>query len=236
LTGILAPAICPLLNVVGTRAIWKAPSEVGLIAICSLALIASTYPRVDTPHLTNVFAPTIAVSAWLLNRWRFRTYVVAIICCATTMLLSHTIQTRMQSEKRDTRSGSVRGKASELNALTLAQAAVPAGSSLFVYPYLPMMYFATAGVNPTQYSFLQPGMMSDKDEVRVLERLKVNPPEYVLFLLIEPEDLLRIWPNSDRRRVRMPALEGWIQANYTPDFPAKFINSYRLYRRAVPAK
>lgn len=233
LVAILAPAICPILNLLGAREILRGPAEVGLVTICSVALVASTYPRVDTGHLTNVLAPAIAVSAWLSSRWRFGKYLAAVASFSAMLLLLYTVQARIVSERRDTRSGVVFGQARELDDIVYAQSAIPAGASLFVYPYLPMMYFVTGGVNPTPYSFLQPGMMTERDEHRVLERLRQNPPEYVVFLLISSEELLRIWPNSDLRRLRMPDLEGWVQSNYKPDLSGKSINTYRVFRRAV---
>jgi hypothetical protein len=230
LSAILAPAICPALNLLAARRIWRGPAEVGLVTACSIALAASTYPRIDTAHLTNVLAPSLAVSVWVLSRWKLGKYVAGVVGFASVMLFHYIVETSWKAERRETRSGSVRGKALELEALAFAQDSVPAGASLFVYPYLPMMYFATGGVNPTQYSFLQPGMMTESDESTVLDSLRKSPPEYVLFYLVPPEELLRIWPNSDLKRLRMRALEGWIQSNYAVDASGKSINGYKLYR------
>jgi hypothetical protein len=231
LTAILLPAICPVVNLLGIRRILRGPAEIGLLMAGSMALVVSTYPRVDTGHLTNVLAPALAVSVWVIAGWRAAKFMAVVVGIAAAMLFYYTVETSFKLERRDTRAGAIRGQAREVDAIAFAQSSVPAGATLFVYPYMPMMYFATGGVNPTQYSFLQPGMMTSADETIVLKRLNQNPPEYVLFALFSAEDLLRIWPNSDLKRLRMSSLEQWIQLNYTADTSGRHINSYKLYRR-----
>jgi hypothetical protein len=108
---------------------------------------------------------------------------------------------------------------------------VQPGRSLFVYSYMPVLYSLSGGVNPTPYSFLQPGMMTAEDERTALWYLQTKPPEYVLFSRPPLQDLLRIWPNTDPARVRMPALESWIESNYAPvDARQPRLLGYRLMR------
>jgi hypothetical protein len=91
---------------------------------------------------------------------------------------------------------------------------IPRGSTLFVFPYLPIANFLTLTQNPTRYSYLQPGMMSDGDEAATLAELRKNPPARVLYFDFDQKELLATWPATDPARCRFPALEKYLAANY----------------------
>ncbi len=94
------------------------------------------------------------------------------------------------------------------------QREVPRGSSLFVFPYLPIASFLTLSQNPTRYSYLQPGMMSDQDEAAALAELRKSPPARVLYFNLAERELLETWPASDPARLRFHGLETYLAANY----------------------
>ncbi len=98
--------------------------------------------------------------------------------------------------------------------LAMIQARVKPADTLFVFPYRPLLYFVTGAQNPTRYSFLQPGMFSDKEESEALSELQAHPPRLVIYAYISPERYMRIWPASDPRRLRMPGIEDFLRDNY----------------------
>jgi hypothetical protein len=106
------------------------------------------------------------------------------------------------------------------------------GDSLFVYPYLPALYFVLGANNPTRYSFLQPGMMGSSDIQSVLRDLKAHPPRWIVWHDFTQDFILKNWPSSDRSRLRYPDIESFFSANYhvvSPDGVQPI--GYRLLER-----
>ena len=83
-----------------------------------------------------------------------------------------------------------------------------------MYPYLPVAYFLTLRKNPTRYSYLKPGMMSDSDEATALAELQAAPPPRVLYYDLSTTLILKLWPHSDPSRLRMLRLEEYLARNY----------------------
>ncbi|MEO5923089.1 MAG: hypothetical protein ABIR70_04610 [Bryobacteraceae bacterium] len=110
--------------------------------------------------------------------------------------------------------GTIRAAGSDIALLRGLRSNIPRGSDLFVFPYLPIAYFLTLSQNPTRYSYLQPGMMSDADESAVLTELRAAPPTRVLYYNIPEEQILRIWPHSDPTRLRMRRIEAYLAEHY----------------------
>ena len=109
------------------------------------------------------------------------------------------------------------------------------GDSLFVYPYMPMQYFVTQARNPTRYSYLMPGMMTRSQETEALGELEARPPEWLMYMQLSREELLRVFPNGSDRDWRFAELESWMQQNYRPvEGPSISVGGYRLWQR-VPA-
>jgi len=201
--------------------LWKRPSmSVSILLAVGYALILSTYPRWDLGHLTLVSAPFYALTAALITRFSFRRTaalrkaVALIVLVAAGACLTVNIQNRLREETRASSVGNVHGKPADLEILTSIQARVTRSDTLFVFPYRPLLYFVTGAHNPTRYSFLQPGMFSDKDEAEVLSELRARPPRWVFYTQVSPDSYLRIWPGSDPRRLKMPGIEAFLRENY----------------------
>ncbi len=121
---------------------------------------------------------------------------------------------RLNEQSIPTRTGDASMNPDEARWLRTLETHVQRGDSLFVFPYLPVFYFALDGRNPTRYCFLQPGMSAAKDEANVLADLRRDPPQWVIYMSVKPEDYLRIWPSSDRSRLRMDSIERFIAEGY----------------------
>ena len=206
------PATLPFFSAIW---LWKRPPmSVVILLATGAALILSTYPRWDLNHLTWVSAPFYALAAALIARASFRKTVAVIVLIAAGSCVMVSIQQRLRETTRVTSVGSVHGKLADLDVLALIQARVKPSDTLFVFPYRPLLYFVTGAHNPTRYSFLQPGMFSDKDESEALTELRAHPPQWVFYTHVSPEAYLRIWPGSDTQRLKMAGIENFLRDNY----------------------
>ena len=113
-----------------------------------------------------------------------------------------------------TPAGVVRVTLEDETVLKMVLGRVRPGDSLFVFPYFPTMYFLTHGVNPTRFSYLQPGLMTPEDEAVALQELQTDPPQWVFYNYVPPEGYLKHWPSSDPRRLRLNSIEQFLSARY----------------------
>jgi hypothetical protein len=131
------------------------------------------------------------------------------------LFLINAVVSRGQTRELETRRGAVRGTADDLEQVASLLTPLPAGEGVFVYPYLPTLYFFTDAVNPTRYSFIQPGMMTVEDERALLADLRKRPPEWVIYNDLPVSELLRVFPGSNVSRLKLAGIEGWLAANYS---------------------
>jgi hypothetical protein len=212
------PATLPFVSLIW---LWKRPSRsVVILLALGIALLLSTYPRWDLNHLTWVAAPFYALVAVLIARSSLlkiaalRKAVVVTAFIAASACFTVCTLDRLGQTTRVTSVGRVHGRPADFDTMAAIQARVGPSDTLFVFPYRPLLYFVTGAHNPTRYSFLQPGMSSEKDQLEVLNELRAHPPRWVLYTRIVPETYLRIWPSSDPRRIEMPAIEAFLRENY----------------------
>ncbi|MGH9657970.1 MAG: hypothetical protein ACRD96_05460, partial [Bryobacteraceae bacterium] len=104
------------------------------------------------------------------------------------------------------------------------------GQTLFVHPYKPLLYFLTQARNPTRFCYLTPLLMTKDDERRALADLRRQPPQWVLYLDVPPEELRRVFPSADPN-FRFDLVEDWLKSNYEPA-GAPPVSGYVLMRRA----
>jgi hypothetical protein len=210
------PATLPFFSAIW---IWKRPSmSVSILLTLGVALMLSTYPRWDLNHLTWVAAPFYALAAASIAGSSFpdafRKIVAVIVLIAACSCFTVSIYQRLRETTQVTSLGSVHGRQADLDTLTMIQARVTEADTLFVYPYRPLLYFVTGARNPTRYSYLQPGMFSDRDESKALSELRAHPPRWVLYAHVSPEEYLLKWPGSDPQRLHMPGIESFLEENY----------------------
>jgi len=206
------PATLPFVSAIW---LWKRPSmTVVTLLATGFALILSAYPRWDLNHLTWISAPFYALAAALIAGTAFKKAVAVIVLIVSSSCFMIAIQERFRETTRVTSVGRVHGTQANLDVLAMIQSRVKPADTLFVFPYRPLLYFITGAHNPTRYSFLQPGMFSDKDESEALSELHAHPPRWVFYTHVPPEAYLRIWPGSDPRRLQMASIEDFLRENY----------------------
>src|ERR1700733_258089 len=218
--GVIVPILLPPLAVLCFPC-WRRTPFLRLLFGGGAALAASTYPRMDLPHLTYAAPLFYALMAILAAgiRWprlphglRTAVFVAATLLVtvfAWNAIAQHSAETAVQTE-----GGAIRAPREDAAFLDNLQREIPRGSSLFVFPYLPIASFLTLSHNPTRYSYLQPGMMSHQDEAAALAELRGNPPARVLYFDLGPKELLEIWPASDPAGLRFHSLEAYLASNY----------------------
>ncbi len=206
------PATLPFFSAIW---LWKRPPmSVVILLATGAALVLSTYPRWDLFHLTWVSAPCYALAAPLIASSAFKKPVALVVLIGAASCCMVSIEDRLHETTRATSIGGVHGKQSDVDVLAAVQARVQPSDTIFAFPMRAMLYFVTGAHNPTRYSFLQPGMFSDRDESEALSELRAHPPRWVFYTDVPTELYLRIWPGSDPTRLRMAGIEDFLKENY----------------------
>jgi len=217
LTCLTLPATLPFLTTIAWAwrvRVQKEMRGLVLFLVASMAaLILSTYPRADLNHLTNVAAICYALAAaWIVitipKRVAFGIAMGLLILAAADYGLA--IQRRVTEPSIQTRVGTLRGSREDLDALQFVTGRVGPSDRFFAYPYLPNFYFITGAKNPTRFSWMQPGMFTTDEELAAKAEMEQSPPDYILYLDVPKSAYLRMWPNTDPARLRLPLMEQFI--------------------------
>jgi hypothetical protein len=244
LTVVAAPAVLPILTWLGwvlyfalRRPSLRLEKPVLFLIVCSAALVVSTYPRWDIGHLLYVAPISYVLAAALIYRVApakvasamvFVGALIAIFVWAPSILKG--VDARM-----GTPAGVIRVAPEDRKLLDMILTRVRPGDSLFVFPYFATIYFLTHGVNPTHFSYLQPGLMTVADEEEALKELRARPPVWVLYEDVPPEVYLKHWPSSDPKRLRMNSIEQFLRENYHPvEKQSHRLGEFSLLQSAVP--
>jgi hypothetical protein len=224
------PATLPVLVLFGSLRLLRSAEAagfplMGLLLTSAAACLVATWPRCEVTRMSLVSAIFYGLAARLAASFNLR--VTAALLCAPALAFAF-MHSHQFSASLDTIRGTITGRPAEVASLAWVLTRIPTHSAVFVYPYAPNLYFFTAGENPTRYSFLQPGMSTSADEASVMVALRRRPPEYVIVHSISREAVMKIWPNTDPRKLRMDFLDAdWLHGYSLADSS----NSYRLYRR-----
>jgi hypothetical protein len=214
--GIIVPVLLPPLAIL-CFPWWRKTRFLRVLFFGGAALAISTYPRMDLPHLTYSAPLFYALAAILVASipWpKLRTAMFAAATLLVTVFAWNAIGQHSRETALETNVGAIRAQQEDAGFLRDLQREVPRDSSLFVFPYLPIASFLTLSQNPTRYSYLQPGMMSDQDEAAALAELRKSPPARVLYFNLDERELLETWPASDPERLRFHRLETYLASNY----------------------
>ena len=217
----------------------KAPPEsktaIQLLLLATAAMVASAFPRADLFHLGFVAALPYALTAAALAQ--FLSLRAGAIVAFTAIPLA-----TLFALNDVTGSWSARAVSSPVGIIRVAPdlkpdvqellAAIHPGQTLFVYPYSPILYFITQAKNPTRFGYLQPGLMTPRDEAGALHQLESQPPQWLLYLPLGREEFLRVFPHATNLNGHFERLETWLQNNYRPaEQPPVNLGGYRLWQR-----
>ncbi len=231
LVGLALPAILPV--VVVPWALWR--KQYVYLALVTVALVASAFPRADVMHLAFFTALPLALGVVLLFdplpdgrgsvRGRVTGFVGAALGVVALLYMAGYAVSRFQVQSVASPLGVLRTS----TPLSELFARVRPGAGLYVHPYLPLFYYLTQARNPTRYSYLAPGMMGRAEERETLASLERRPPEWVLHLPLTREEYLRVFPNATGLDNRFQAIEAWISEHYVATGVA--VEGYQLLRR-----
>jgi 4-amino-4-deoxy-L-arabinose transferase-like glycosyltransferase len=236
------PAILPPLAILlGGIALWRGKTgeqrEVLLLLLPAVAALATTaFPRADVMHLAFIAAlPYVLVAVALASLLPARTasWLSIVSILLATIFASNYVRGWRESSPVPSPAGVLQVARDQAPDVQRLMQQVHPGDSLFVYPYMPMQYFVTQARNPTRYSYLMPGMMTRSQETEALGELEARPPEWLMYMQLSREEVLRVFPNGSDRDWRFAELESWMQQNYRPvEGPAISVGGYRLWQRA----
>lgn len=203
----------------GLASVWadRKDRETRFLAVAGIAFVASTYPRMDVPHLTYAVPIFYVLLARWANRIEMRGFAKAGalgISIFAAIFLYYGISLRATEKVLHTRVGTIRASGDDVGLIEQLGQQIAPQESFFCFPYTPITYFLTLGENPTRYSYLQPGMMDDADESAALAELKAHPPQRVFYQDLSGKEILNIWPGTDPARLRLFKIENYLGAHY----------------------
>ena len=191
-----------------------------LLMLASFGFVISTYPRWSADQLLFIVPIFYVLAGYLISRvltGRILRAATAVLALGMAMAsLSYSVLHIRSEPEIETRIGRVHAATSEQAIIKLASSRVNPGDSLFVYPYLPLVYFLTGAQNPTPYSFLQPGMMQASDYEAALSALRARPPQWVFYFGLSLATYHGIWPAADPRALNLTPVDHFILSNYHP--------------------
>jgi 4-amino-4-deoxy-L-arabinose transferase-like glycosyltransferase len=239
------PAILPPLAILlGVLAVWRRKMDAQrdvlvLLLMATVGLTVTAFPRADVMHLAFIAAlPYVLVGCALANLLpgRAASWLSIVSILLATVFASNYLRGWQQSSPVASPAGTLQVARDQAPDVRRLMQQVHPGDSLFVYPYMPVQYFLTQARNPTRFPYLQPGMMTREQAAEALAQLQIRPPEWLLYMQLSREELLRVFPNGAGRDWRFPELESWMQENYRPvESPPIRLGGYALWRRVPPA-
>jgi hypothetical protein len=217
------PAILPILALLGWG--WRLRrrpdkgeiQSIGPLLGAMAALVLTAWPRWSSAQLVFVAAVPFALCGILIHRVmpsqsRMGVYGAVLLMAAVVggqKILAAGGQTEIA-----TRAGTLRGSPEDAEYLEAFERRIQPGDSLFVFPYLPILYPLLDGHNPTRFLYLQPGMMTADDEREAIAELEAGRPRWAVTAELSPETILNAWPGSDPARIPMEAIHQYLAAHY----------------------
>jgi hypothetical protein len=215
------PVILPPLALLSAALIfWRSSSLtrkfLGFLTLACLGSLLACYPRFGAAQLLFGSAffwtlGTCAIACLIPPRAHIWLAAGTFLIAAVAVLAAWPQETLKRIE---TPAGVLQVSKRQYVQLNDLLTAIKPGDGLFVYPYLPSLYFILGANNPTRYAWLQPGMMGPSDVQTVLTELENHPPRWVVWHDFTETFILRNWPSSDRSKLRFPEIEAFFAANY----------------------
>jgi hypothetical protein len=243
---IALPAILPPVALFAwSAAVWRGKvearerPEVLLLLLSMGALILTAFPRANMIHLAFVATLPYALAGSALARTvpsKVGTALAVAPLTLATLFAANYFIAWQGTNAISSPVGRLRVPNEELADFKTLFREVRPGEGLFVYPYMPIHYFLTQAKNPARFSWLQPGLMTDRDAQATLIDLRADPPHWLLYAHISPEAYRDLYPYSPNLNWRFEELETWLETNYRPvTNPEVTVGGYRLWQR-FPAK
>ena len=223
----LLPSILPVAAFVGLAVLfWRRRASLEqsralltLLGLFSAGLIMASLPRLAAHQLFFVMPAFCVLCSYVMyvllkESWRW-SLTTAFLLVACVFVASGMRQDGRFTELVATPAGELKCIPEDAALLSALMGRIHPKESLFVFPYLPVIYFVTGGQNPTRYSFLQPGLMTNEAESGALAGLQSNPPRRIVWWQAPTSVWITNWPNIDPTRLHFPLIESFIQSRYS---------------------
>ena len=235
------PAVLPILGITGLiREAYGRKAKLGekqifvYLALVIAAFIAATVPRLSVSMLLYTTAlPLVATAIWVSRSWPRKTTSCVVVLFAAFLgafVMNFWAET-VKGLRVETVVGPVKVAPEDSAGLASLVKNIKPGESLYVYPYMPLLYFVTQAKNPARFTFLQPGMMSDTDESLVLTDLTKAPPQWLMYSVWSRSEFLRLLPGGAGSSEHFPRIESWVESHYDAVEPKVALGGYQLLRR-----
>jgi 4-amino-4-deoxy-L-arabinose transferase-like glycosyltransferase len=191
-----------------------------LLMLASFGFVISAFPRWSADQLLFIVPIFYVLAGYMLNE-ALKSKTLRLAAGVFFLLIAvaafgYSFLTVRSEPLIETRIGRVRAAPDDQSIIRLATQRINPGDTLFVYPYLPILYFLTGAQNPTQYSFLQPGMMDPITYDKALAQLRAHPPRWILYFAIPLSTYHGIWPAADPAALDLTAVDHFVLTNYHP--------------------
>ncbi len=225
---VLSISMAPLVVILGVIVVTvRKQRDFIFPLVLVLAVFPTSYPKWDAlqmQFLTGPFFALLIAMIWRQLPEKAAPIAQALLLMPTAFFVLHIYSLSDAFTNHPSRAGNLMGSPENVAAMEKLEEAIPAGSKVFVYPYLTAVYPLLKVENPTRYEYLQPGMMTERDEKAVVEDLQRSPAQFIFWHNFPDTEIMKIWPNTDPMRLRFPAMEEYIRANYDPAI--EIVNSH----------
>ena len=192
-------------------------SPLTLLFLFSAGMLLASLPRLGAHQLFFIMPVFIILSSYALyvmvpEEWQKD--VAAALIIVACLFLASSVHHDRATQKIATRAGELRCTPADALVLSALVSRIHPHDGLFVFPYIPVIYFITGGQNPTRYSFLQPGLMTDDVGSAALAELQSHPPRWIFWWQAPTSFWILTWPNIDPTRLPFPSIESFIESNY----------------------
>ncbi|HEV2383037.1 MAG TPA: hypothetical protein VG206_24995 [Terriglobia bacterium] len=98
--------------------------------------------------------------------------------------------------------------------LEYVQAHVAPGSTILVYPYLPLYYYLTDSFSPAPFDYIQPGMHTPQQSAEVVRDLDAAGTAVALYEYRFDEKISSSWPNTAVAAIAVDPVADYLLAHY----------------------
>jgi 4-amino-4-deoxy-L-arabinose transferase-like glycosyltransferase len=194
-----------------------------IIAAAYLGLVLSVVvTRADIIHYMYLQPLNCLVLAWLLGGCDFpgrlvrraRPLLIAyVVVSFLTLGLAPLAGTTSAGERVATPRGMVTTRTQD-TVLEYFQAHVREGTTVLVYPYLPLYYYLTGTFGPGPYDYFQPGMHTREQAGEIVRELATGRVGFVLFEANFSEKVAHSWPGTPVLAIAEDPVADYIARNY----------------------
>jgi hypothetical protein len=195
-----------------------------MIAGCSIfgALLSVVFVRKNVIHFAYLTPVFYLVLAWVIEGRdiggtlvRSLRPVVAfgVFMTFSAMGMTLLIANRNAHSVIETRRGAVRVVWPD-QVIRYTQGHVSPGEKIFVYPYLPLVYYLTATFSATRFEYLQPGMHTRQQAEEAIAELETKQTAIVLFESSFYDKISTSWPNTPLAAIAVDPVADYIFGHY----------------------